>query len=145
MVSELSSLKKPAVTTMLLGFLEKDADADIKAVVIQGIARRGIDPPVRAALEKLCVKMPIRNCASRQPRHCRPCRPVDSRTTVSQFLRRQPVLPAQRGQIRQQLRVHLGIGAAIGPTRLRWHGYQDGLRAAARLQSEQRAAIGTPG
>jgi hypothetical protein len=63
MVSELVSMQKPAVTTMLVGFLEKHMGADIKAAVIQGLegqgkARRGINPQLRAALEKFVVDDP---------------------------------------------------------------------------------------
>jgi hypothetical protein len=58
MMNDLSSLQKPAVTTMVLGFLEKDIDAGLKSVIIQGMLRRGNDPQVRAALEKLAVDSP---------------------------------------------------------------------------------------
>jgi hypothetical protein len=58
MMNDLSSLQKPAVTAMVLGFLETDMDVGLKSVIIQGMVRKGNDPQVRATLEKLAVDSP---------------------------------------------------------------------------------------
>jgi hypothetical protein len=53
-LSELCLVQKPAVTAMLLGFLQADMDAGIKSTIISGMGRSD-DPLVRASLEKLSV------------------------------------------------------------------------------------------